>query len=86
MKTRGRTVTAKTLSRKAIGIINSVKFCSTFYRNLFDLVSKFNVGPKFILNKVMSEPEIYGDLVYRFRDCACKLAERLRLRKGPDKM
>ena len=32
-----------------------------------ELVSKFNVGLKSILHQGLSEPELYGDLVYRVK-------------------
>ena len=38
-----------------------------FYRRHFDLVSKYNVGLKTLLLQGLSEPEFYGDLVYKFR-------------------
>ena len=38
-----------------------------FYRRHFDIVSKYNVGLKTLLLQGLSEPEFYGDLVYRFR-------------------
>ena len=34
-----------------------------FYRRYYDLISKFQVGLKFLLLKRLSEPEFYGDLV-----------------------
>ena len=37
-----------------------------FY-NYSNLVSKFNVGLKSLLQQGLSEPEFYGDLVYKFR-------------------
>ena len=40
---------------------------SKFYRRHFDIVSKYNVGLKTLLLQVLSEPEFYGDLVYKFR-------------------
>ena len=40
---------------------------SKFYRRHFDLVSKYNVGLKTPLLQGFSEPEFYGDLVYKFR-------------------
>ena len=43
------------------------KAFSKFYRHHFDLVSKFNVGLKSLLQQDLSEPEFYGDLVYKFR-------------------
>ena len=33
----------------------------------FDIVSKYNVGWKTLLLQGLSEPEFYGDLVYKFR-------------------
>ena len=39
---------------------------SKFYRRHCGLVSKFNVGLKTLLHQGLSEPEFYGDLVYRF--------------------
>ena len=35
--------------------------------SLYELISKFNVGLKSLLNQGLSEPEFYGDLVYKFR-------------------
>ena len=40
---------------------------SKFYRRYHELVSKFNVGLKSLLHQCLSEPEFYGDLVYRFK-------------------
>ena len=40
---------------------------SKFYRRHFDLVSKYNVGLKTLLLQSLSEPEIKGDLMYKFR-------------------
>ena len=36
-------------------------------RRHFDIVSKYNVGLKTLLLEGLSEPEFYGDLVYKFR-------------------
>ena len=38
-----------------------------FYRRHHELVSKFNVGLKSLLHQGLSEPELYGDLVYKFK-------------------
>ena len=38
-----------------------------FYRRHYELVSKFNVGLKTLLHQGLSEPEFYGDLVYKFK-------------------
>ena len=40
---------------------------SKFYRRHYDLVSTFNVGLKSLLKQGLSDPEFYGDLVYKFR-------------------
>ena len=36
---------------------------SKFYRQHFDIVSKYNVGWKTLLLQGLSEPDFYGDLV-----------------------
>ena len=33
----------------------------------YELISKFNVGLKTLLREGLSEPEFYGDLVYKFK-------------------
>ena len=38
-----------------------------FYRRHNELVSKLNVGLKSLLQQGLSEPEFYGDLVYKFK-------------------
>ena len=43
------------------------KTFSKFYRRHYELVSKFNVRLKALLHQGLSEPEFYGDLVYRFK-------------------
>ena len=43
------------------------KAFSQFYRRHYELISKFNVGLKSLLNQGLSEPEFYGDLVYKFK-------------------
>ena len=43
------------------------KTFSKFYRRHFELISKFNVGLKTRLREGLSEPEFYGDLVYKFK-------------------
>ena len=40
------------------------KTFSTFYRRYYDLISKFQVGPKSLLHQ---EPDFYGDLVYKLK-------------------
>ena len=43
------------------------KTFSKFYRRYFDLISKFQVGLKSLLHKGLSEPDFYGDLVYKLK-------------------
>ena len=43
------------------------KTFSKFYRRHYELVSKFNVELKTLLHQGLSEPEFYGDLVYKFK-------------------
>ena len=38
-----------------------------FYRRYYELVSKFSVGLKPLLQQGLSEPEFYGDLVYKLK-------------------
>ena len=39
------------------------KTFSKFYRQYYDLISKFQVGLKSLLRQEVSEPEFYGDLL-----------------------
>ena len=43
------------------------KTLSKFYRRHYELVSKFSVGLKTLLLQGISEPEFYGDLIYKFK-------------------
>ena len=43
------------------------KTFSKFYRRYYDLISKFQVGLKSLLRKGLSEPDFYGDLVYKLK-------------------
>ena len=46
------------------------KLCKTFskfYRRYYDLMSKFKVGLKSLLQERLPEPEFYGDLVYKLK-------------------
>ena len=48
------------------------KAFSKFYRRHHELVLKFNVGLKSLLNQGLSKPEFYGDLVYKFKQIMCR--------------
>ena len=43
------------------------KTFSKCYRRYYDLISKFQVGLKYLLPQGLSEPEFYGDLVYKLK-------------------
>ena len=43
------------------------KLFSKFYRRYYDLTYKFQVGLKSHLHQGLSEPEFYGDLVYKLK-------------------
>ena len=43
------------------------KTFSKFYRRHYELVSKFSVGLKTLLQQGLSEPEFYGDLEYKLK-------------------
>ena len=43
------------------------KAFSKFYHRHYELVSKFKVGLKSFLQQGLSEPEFYGDLIYKLR-------------------
>ena len=47
------------------------KIFSNFYRRYYDLISKFKIGLKSLLSQVLSEPEFYGDLVYKLKKIVC---------------
>ena len=64
--TRNKVLTAKLL-KKGYRYHKLHLAFSKFYRRHFDIVSKYNVGLKTLLLEGLSEPEFYGDLVYKFR-------------------
>ena len=43
------------------------KTFSKYYHYHYELISKFNAGLKTLLREGLSEPEFYGDLVYKFK-------------------
>ena len=44
-----------------------MRFQSNLYRRYYDLISKFHVGLKSLLRQRLSEPDFYGDLVYKLK-------------------
>ena len=63
---RNKSLTAKLL-QQGYRYHKHQKTFSKFYRRHYELVSKFSVGLKTLLHQGLSEPEFYGDLVYKFK-------------------
>ena len=63
---RNKALTAK-LFRQGYRYFKLRKAFSKFYRRHSALLEKYSVGLKTLLQQGISEPEFYGDLVYRFR-------------------
>ena len=63
---RNKSLTAKIL-QQGYRYHKLRKTFSKFYRRHYELVSKFNVGLKTLLHQGLSEPEFYGDSVYKFK-------------------
>ena len=66
LNTRNKVLTAKLL-RQGYRYHKFRKVFPKFYRRHFDIVSKYNIGLKTLLLQGLSEPEFYGDFVYKFR-------------------
>ena len=64
--TRNKCLTAKLL-KQGYRYHKLRKAFSKFYRRHYELMSNFNVGLKSLLHQGLSEPEFYGDLVYKFK-------------------
>ena len=64
--TRNKLLTQKLL-RQGYHYHKLCKTFSKFYRRYYDLISKFQVGHKSLLRHGLSEPEFYGDLVYKLK-------------------
>ena len=63
---RNKSLTAKLL-QQGYRYHKFRKTFSKFYSRHYELVSKFNVGFKTLLHQGLSEPEFYGDLIYKFK-------------------
>ena len=63
---RNKSLTAKLL-QQGYRYHKLRKTFSKFYRRHYELISKYNVGLKTLLSEGLSEPEFYGDLVYKFK-------------------
>ena len=61
------TVSTAKLLRQGYRYQKLRKAFSKFYRQHSDILSKYNVGLKTLLVQDLSEPDFYGDLVYKFR-------------------
>ena len=78
--TRNNVLTAKLL-RQEYRYHKIRKAFSKFYRRHFDIVSKYNVGLKTRLLQGLSEPEFYGNLMYKFRKIIGKMTFLFILKK-----
>ena len=63
---RNKSLTAKLL-QQGYWYHKLRKTFSKFHRRHYELASKFNVGLKQLLHQGLSEPEFYGDLVYKLK-------------------
>ena len=63
---RNKTLTAKLL-KQGYRYHKLRKVFSKLYRRHHELVSKFNAGLKSLLHQGLSEPDFYGDLLYKFK-------------------
>ena len=63
---RNKSLTAKLL-QQGYRYHKLRKTFSKLYRRHYELISKYNVGLKTLLSEGLSEPEFYGDLVYKFK-------------------
>ena len=59
------------LLKQGYGYHKLRKTFSKFYRRYYDLISKFQIGLKSLLHHGLSEPELYGDLVYKLKTIVC---------------
>ena len=66
LNARNKCLTAKRLQQGYRYHKLQINF-SKFYRRHYELISKFNIGLKTLLREGLSEPEIYGDLVYKLK-------------------
>ena len=64
---RNKALTAKLLKQGCRYHIKVRKTFSKFYRQHSEMVEKYNASLRKLLQQGMSEPEFYGDLVYRIR-------------------
>ena len=78
--TRNKVLTAKLL-RQGYRYHKIRKAFSNFYRRHFDIVSKYNVELNTLVLQGLSEPEFYGDLVYKFRTIIGKYDFRYHFKK-----
>ena len=65
--TRNKCLTAKLL-KQGYRYHKLRKAFSKFYRRHYELISKFNDGLKSLIHQGLSAPEVYGDLVYKFKN------------------
>ena len=77
---RNKALTAK-LRRQGYRYFKIRKAFSKFYRRHSALVEKYNISLKTLLQQGISEPECYGELVYKFRKIVGKSNFSKQIRK-----
>ena len=77
LNTRNKILTAKIL-KQGYRYHKLRKTFSKFDRRHDDLVSKFNTGLKSLLKQGLSEPELYGDLVYKVKKIVVNFSDHVR--------
>ena len=50
-----------------LSLLNTLQNVSKFFHQYFDLIPEFHVGLRSLLLKRLSEPEFYGDLMYKLK-------------------
>ena len=66
LNTRNKLLTQKLL-KQGYWYYKLCKTFSQFYRRHFHLICKFQVGLKSLLRQGLSEPDFYGDFVYKLK-------------------
>ena len=65
--TRNKLLTQQKLLKQGSLYHKLRKTFSKFYRRYYDLISKFQVGLKFLLGQGLMEPGFYSDMVYKLK-------------------
>ena len=78
LNTRNKLLTQKLL-KQGYRYHKLRKTFSKFYRRYYDLISKFQVRLKSLLRQGLSEPDFYGDLVYKLKKIVGSSAQFIKI-------